>query len=118
MENKNPLSKIKLPINNTVQTFDVKDNTLIGSSNITITTNVDKTRTIDIPTTATPTIASLTTTGDVNVGGKIVTGHIEAPSTGSNDTVSIDDRLAVSSTSNFNGDVFVGGWEQLTPGGS
>lgn len=118
MADKNPLSKIELPINNTIKTFDVKDNTLIDSSNITITTNADNTRTIDIPTTATPTVASLTTSGNVTVGGKIITGHIEAPSTGSNDTVSIDDRLAVSSTSNFNGDVFVGGWEQLTPGGS
>ena len=65
---------------------------------------------INLPSTATPSVASLTTSGDITLGGKLVTGHIEAPSTGSNDTVSIDDRLAVSSTSNFNGDVFIGGW--------
>ena len=74
MANKKPLSKIKLPINNTVQTFDVKDNTLVGSSNITITTNADNTRTINIPSTATPSVASLTTSGNITVGGTISEG--------------------------------------------
>jgi len=48
MADKNPLSKIELPINNTVQTFDLKDNTLVGSNNISISTQTDGTRKIDI----------------------------------------------------------------------
>lgn len=45
MANKNPISKIKLP--NDTKTYDVKDNTLIAGSNITITNETDGTRSIN-----------------------------------------------------------------------
>ena len=73
----------KLPIkqmqfNN--QTYDVQDNTLVGSNNISITTNATTgERSINIPTTATPTITSLTTSGDVNVGGEVASEYVKSP---------------------------------------
>lgn len=78
MANKNPISKIKLP--NDTNTYDVKDNTLVGSSNISITTNeTTGERSIDIPTTADPSIYGLTTSADINVGGDIVSNYVKSP---------------------------------------
>ena len=68
MANKNPIKQITgLP--GTSGTFDIQDNTLVGSTNVSITTNTDKSRTINIPSTATPTVASLTVSGAISEGG-------------------------------------------------
>ncbi len=83
MANKNPISKIKLP--NDTKTYDVKDNTFIAGSNITITDETDGSRKInaDVP------VKSITTSPGSHIGD-VGTPSVTASTSGATTTLTFN----------------------------